>query len=53
MAVNNTPTLLDSDLFLLDRGGATFKIQFDSLAGNVLNFIIDPGQDGGGHRFTS
>lgn len=46
MAVNNSPLLLDTDQFLLNRDGGTFKIPFDAIAGNVLDFIIDPDQNG-------
>ena len=46
MAVNPQTLILDTDQFLLNRGGATFKTPFDNLAENVLNLVIDPNGDG-------
>lgn len=46
MAVNPQTLILNTDQFLLNRGGATFKTPFENLAENVLNLVLD-GDNGG------
>ena len=46
MAVNPQTLILNTDQFLLNRGGATFKTPFENLAENVLNLVVDGDNNG-------